>query len=149
MAILFVLTFVYFILVFNWGSRDVPSLTPVRSVQNVFYQGSQHNLVSIINNIDLLEGRIMRIQLGRHAEETLLTITQYGNIMPLEEKLDDNRLALEMTLSTSAFWATPIFSHDGFLIGVYFEEIGYGMFLERWLSSKEESFPCNYVNHCE
>ncbi|MCL2577364.1 MAG: hypothetical protein FWE27_04860 [Defluviitaleaceae bacterium] len=138
-AVIIVLAITYFILTIDWGSGDTSPLNPVRSATNVFYQGSQHNLASIVNNIDLLEDRIIRIQLGRHEEETLFTITPYGNIVPLEEGLEDNRLVLEMTLSTSIFLATPIFNQRDLLIGVYLEEVGYGMFLERWLLTGEYS----------
>ena len=128
-----VLGIVYLLLMIDWGSDDRVPLNPVRSIENVFYQGSQHNLVSIVNNIDLLEDRILRIQLGRHTEETLLTLIPEGNITPIEYGLEDNRLVLEMTLSTSVFWATPIFDNRGILLGVYLEESGYNMFLERWI----------------
>lgn len=154
-AAIAVLAIIYFILTFNWGSTERSPLNPVRSIPSVFYQGSQHNLAGIVNNIDLLEGRVLRIQLGRHVEETLLTITPDGNITSVEVILEDNRMVLEMTLSTSVFWSTPVFDQRGLLLGVYLEESGYNMFLERWLLTGEydwhegESFPCSYDEPCE
>ena len=145
-AIIIILTVIYFMLTYNWGLSDT-HLVQVRSTINVFHQGSQHNLASIVNNFDLLENRIIRVQLGRHAEEFLFTTTEYENIVPVQEDLEDNRSIFGMTLSTSVFWATPIFNQDGFLLGIYFEEVGYGMFLERWLESRE-AIPCGYADFC-
>jgi len=153
-AAIVILAVIYFIISIDWGSGDSNTFLPARSATNVFYQGSQHNLAGIVSNIDLLEERVLRIQLGRHIEEVFLTITPEGLLIPLYD-FEDNRLTLEMTLSTSVFWATPVHNERGLFLGVYLEEVGYGMFLERWLltgeylwGGYEEMHPCGYTEFC-
>ena len=145
----------YVVIMFSMQDREVTELPPVRSVLNIFYQGSQHSLVTILSNIDLLEGRVLRIQLGRLDEAKLLTIVDYGIVTPIEGIVfEDNRYILDATLSTSIFWSTPVFNSIGGIIGVYLEEVSYGRFLEVWLLTGEYTeseaieIPCGYEDDC-
>ena len=53
-TVIIVLAAIYFIISFDWSPRDRPALNPVRSAENVFYQGSQHDLVGIVANITVV-----------------------------------------------------------------------------------------------